>query len=50
MPSFECADCTGTGYIDTDDGESVICPRCDGTGVVFVVDAEGDPEARDPLW
>ena len=42
MPSLDCPVCEGRGYVQRDDGETVICARCDGTGVVFVDDDAGD--------
>jgi DnaJ-class molecular chaperone len=44
MPSLDCPVCVGSGYVQGDDGETVICARCDGTGVVFV--NEGADDAR----
>ena len=36
MPSIDCPYCTGTGYTEDATGDEMICPRCDGTGVLFV--------------
>jgi DnaJ-class molecular chaperone len=46
MPSLDCPTCKGRGYVQRDDGETIICARCEGTGVLFVDedtdDAQGD--------
>ena len=42
MPSFDCPPCDGSGYVQGEDGETVICARCAGTGVVFVDEDAGD--------
>jgi DnaJ-class molecular chaperone len=42
MPSFDCPTCDGGGYVQADDGETIICARCEGTGVVFVDEDAGD--------
>ena len=42
MPSLDCRICAGTGYVRDDAGATVVCARCDGTGVVFVDESEGD--------
>jgi DnaJ-class molecular chaperone len=49
MPSLDCPRCAGSGYVQGDGGETTICARCDGTGVVFVDEATGDAlsDARD---
>jgi DnaJ-class molecular chaperone len=41
MPSLDCPTCDGRGYVQRDDGETLICARCDGTGVVFVDEDAG---------
>jgi DnaJ-class molecular chaperone len=41
MPSLDCPTCDGRGYVQGDDGETTICARCEGTGVVFVDDDTG---------
>ena len=38
MPSRDCPTCDGRGSVQGDDGETLICARCDGTGVLFVDD------------
>ena len=43
MPSLDCPLCAGSGYVQDDDGESGICARCDGTGVVFVDEDTNGP-------
>jgi hypothetical protein len=40
IPSLDCPVCEGSGYVQGDDGETLICARCDGTGVVFVDDTD----------
>ena len=42
MPSRDCPSCEGRGYVQEDGGETTICARCDGTGVVFVDETAGD--------
>ena len=41
MPSLDCPVCAGSGYVHEDAGETTICARCDGTGVVFVEEIAG---------
>ena len=38
LPSRDCPTCDGRGSVQGDAGETLICARCDGTGVVFVDD------------
>jgi len=42
IPSLDCPSCAGSGYVQKDGGETTICTRCDGTGVVFVDEDAGD--------
>jgi DnaJ-class molecular chaperone len=35
MPSVDCPNCDGSGYITDTSGEAVICPMCGGTGSLF---------------
>jgi DnaJ-class molecular chaperone len=42
MPSLDCPHCAGSGYVQQDGGETTICARCEGTGVVFVDEDAGD--------
>ena len=42
MPSLDCPVCEGSGYVQGDDGATIICARCEGTGVVFVDETAGD--------
>ena len=42
MPSLDCPTCHGSGYVQQDDDTTIICSQCDGTGVVFVDEDEGD--------
>ena len=42
MPSMDCPNCAGRGYVEGDDDAAIICARCDGTGVVFVDEDAGD--------
>ena len=43
MPSLVCPRCGGSGYIQEEDGDTtIICTRCEGTGVAFVDEAAGD--------
>ena len=42
MPSLDCPVCEGTGYAQDDAGETLICARCEGTGVLFVDEDAGD--------
>jgi DnaJ-class molecular chaperone len=42
MPSLDCPRCEGSGYVQEDDGETIICSRCEGTGVLFVDEDTGD--------
>jgi DnaJ-class molecular chaperone len=35
MPSMDCPNCDGIGYTQDASGEDVICPLCDGTGVIL---------------
>jgi DnaJ-class molecular chaperone len=46
IPSLDCPVCEGSGYVQGDDGETLICVRCDGTGVVFV-DEDADAARSD---
>ena len=41
MPSLDCPTCNGSGYVQQDD-TTIICSRCDGTGVLFVDEDAGD--------
>jgi hypothetical protein len=49
MPSFDCPSFDGSGYVQGEDGETLICARCEGTGVVFVDEDAGGAlsDARD---
>jgi DnaJ-class molecular chaperone len=42
MPSLDCPTCQGSGYVQEEGGLTIICARCDGTGVVFVDESTGD--------
>ena len=42
MPSLDCPTCNGTGYVQGDEGETLICARCEGTGVLFVDEDTGN--------
>jgi DnaJ-class molecular chaperone len=42
MPSLDCPTCMGSGYVQQDDDTTMICARCDGTGVLFVDEDAGD--------
>lgn len=46
MPSLDCLHCGGSGYAQDAAGEDMICPVCDGTGVVFVDEDVGDVETE----
>jgi DnaJ-class molecular chaperone len=42
LQSRECPTCDGSGSVQRDDGETRICARCEGTGVLFVDEDAGD--------
>jgi DnaJ-class molecular chaperone len=42
MPSLDCRRCEGRGYVQEDDGKTIICSKCEGTGVLFVDEDTGD--------
>jgi len=42
MPALDCPVCEGSGYVQEDEGNTIICSRCDGTGVLFVEEDAGD--------
>ena len=42
MPVMDCSNCDGSGYTEDAAGEEIVCPICDGTGVLYV--DEGDPD------
>ncbi len=42
MPSLESPRTAGSGYVQEENGTTVICTRCEGTGVVFVDETAGD--------
>ena len=46
MPSFDCPTCDGSGYVQGDDGETLICAPCEGTGVVFVDEDASDARSN----
>jgi len=42
MPSLDCPNCEEPGYRQGEDGATIICSRCEGTGVVCVDEDAGD--------
>lgn len=43
MPDMECPNCGGTGYTQDAAGEAIVCPLCDGTGVLVTDEDDAGP-------
>jgi hypothetical protein len=41
MSFMQCPNCGGTGRVDDPTGETIVCPVCEGTGVLPEVDDTG---------
>ena len=44
MPSLDGPNGDGTGYVKDAAGEEMLCPRCGGTGVLFLDEDDPDTE------
>ncbi len=42
VSEMECPNCAGTGYTLDATGEDILCPLCDGAGILF--DDEDAPD------
>jgi DnaJ-class molecular chaperone len=34
MDAMDCLNCDGTGYTEDTTGEEILCPMCDGAGIL----------------
>jgi DnaJ-class molecular chaperone len=39
---MNCPNCDGTGYTQDASGEEIICPMCNGTGVLITDEDDAD--------